>query len=131
MSEKNIGIVLIDEDEVFTLGSIAAGSFEIDYRRMPLDVAARIQDKHTTNVRRRGEVTNVGKVTIDMLKYIIIDWRGVGDRHGNIIEFDSALVSKLPDEIQTDLLEKSKANAALEELEGDSKNSASSHDNSS
>lgn len=120
MTEK-IGIVLIDEDEIF-VHKIGVDGAEIDYRRMPLDVAARIQEKHTKNVRRRGEITDVGKVSIDMLKYIILGWRGVGDRHGNVIAFDAALVSKLPDDIQTELLEKSKANAAIEEIEGDSKN---------
>jgi hypothetical protein len=123
--KSTIGIVLIDADEILTFGDIETDGYEIDYRRMPLDVAARLQDKNTTMKkvgRREIESVNAGALAADMLKYITLGWRGVGDKKGNALPFDKDLALKLPDEIQSQLLDLSKANAALKELEAKGKN---------
>lgn len=117
------GIRIITETEHLVHGDFAADGYEIYFRRIPSHIRNRIAKKYTRIAKRGVEVTDWLAASIEMLEYSILGWRGVYSVENEKdveIEYSSDMVEWLPDEIQTDVLEKSGANITKDG--GESKN---------
>jgi len=103
-----MAIRLIQDDE--RLVYEVEGS-RIFYRRLSSLRRARIIRKHT----KRGK-TDWSAVTQEMLEEIITGWEGVEGPDGPV-EFSRDLVTRLPDDVVTDILELSGASSPDEGAE--------------
>ena len=115
------GVQLIEDYEVFTLGSMDTTHYEVDYRRIPKSYRAKILKKYTT-IKKGTEVIDIASASTIMLKWMIIDFRGLFTRDKETRaridhKWDPILTAKLPEEVQTEILEAGGAN--LGEFKGD------------
>ena len=107
------GIRIVTESERLVHGDFKADGYEIYFRRIPAHVRNSITKKFTKVVKRGIEVTDWGSASLEMLQYSILGWRGVYKVEGekNIeVDFADDMIQWIPDDIQTEVLEKSGAN---------------------
>lgn len=112
-------IQLVRDDENLTH---KVGEATILYRRIPAPKRNQVIKKHT----KKGQV-NWSEVAAELLEYAVTGWEGVMDGK-TPVKFDSALLSRLPEEVRGDLMELTGAAAAenvAETSRGNSKGGSS------
>lgn len=121
------GIDLVGNEERFVYGSFEVDGYEIPYRRVPEPVSSKIIKRNTKFHRKRGEVTDWGQVSQEILEYMILPgWKGIYVRVGGErreAELSGETISALPSEVQADLIELSGAKDLEAQRERDGKNS--------
>jgi len=116
------GVQLIEEDEVLTIGSMDTTHYEVDYRRIPKALRAKILKKFTT-IKKGVEVIDISAASTAMLQWMIYDFRGLFVRKAdepNVridVPYSTAVLPKIPETVQSDILEAGGAN--LGEFKGD------------
>ena len=98
---------LVSDDEKLTFP--ITEDAEIYYRRIPPSKLNELQRKHTN---ARG-LTDMTRVAEDSLEYSIIGWKGIG-LDGKLANFEAGLVQRLPNNVQSKLVDLIGANLISE-----------------
>ena len=102
------GLELVRKEERHTYKNYEVDGYEIYYRRLPEPVRKAFTKKHTKFHRKHGKVTDWEAVADDSIEWMILGWKGIGDRiDGKFIERECIPdnINRLPGDTRADFIE--------------------------